>query len=393
MSFGFSSPCFVLRPVRLRSLARSLIAVFAPFSCSFVAFRNTMRANVDKVTPVASSSAGDDTSNAVPPVAPVPSVPSRVPAPWSSVASPSTLHVATPTSSAAYAMTTSLFDTVRSRAHVTPVVAPIVPSTPSEYTRYTGTVIGNVTEVVGSEPEELVGSPEVVMPRLDSRFLFRTDYSNLFDPTRPYPGFGDCTLRDLLVHMEAIRRWKIPYSIMCGLSVCISFRDYSVLRGLLTREYEVNMGTRAANCTSLMIPWSRFPLMPVEVLFAMPLQGLSVRLPRVAYHFSLRGRDESDDVRMRCDAAFIIEWAHFVATALMSEIENHCLVWTCSDECIPFLAGFGSLDDSYMDCVVPFVCIGSSARGSASPCSSSSVEFSRFASRLSVRGYRNVGRC
>ena len=132
----------------------------------------------------------------------------------------------------------------------------------------------------------------------------------LFDPTRPYPGFGDRTLRDVLVRTEAIRRWKTSYSLMCGTSVAISFRDYSVLRGPLTREYEVNMGTRAANRTSLMIPWSRFPLMPVEVLSAMPPQGLSVRLPRFAYYFSLCVCEESDDVRMGYDAAFMIEWAH-----------------------------------------------------------------------------------
>ena len=348
--------------------------------------------NVDKVTPVASSSAGNVTSNAAPPVSSMPTVPSSVPAPSSNVAGPSTTHVATPSSSAADATMLSLFDTFRSRAPAASVAAPIVPSTPSEYTRYTGTVIGNVYEVVGSEPEELVGSPELVMPRLDRRCLLRTDWSlrapvsfdwddivtsgraeikrardfansvgtagitcterymdyvrgayqipsslrcdrlflveasnakyvelvdrYLFDPTRPYPGFCDRTVRDVLVRTEAIRRWKTSYSLMCGTSVSISFRDYSVLRGPLTREYEVNMGTRATNRMSLMIPWSRFPLIPVEVLSAMPPQGLSVRLPRVAYYFSLRVRDEYDDVRMRYDAAFMIEWAHSVATAL-----------------------------------------------------------------------------
>ena len=40
--------------------------------------------NVYKVTPVVSSSAGNDTSNATPPVAFVASVPSSVPAPSSS---------------------------------------------------------------------------------------------------------------------------------------------------------------------------------------------------------------------------------------------------------------------------------------------------------------------
>ena len=61
----------------------------------------------------------------------------------------------------------------------------------------------------------------------------------------------------------------------------------------------MNMSTRAANRTGLMIPWSRFPLMPVEVLSAMPPQALSGRLLRLAHYFSLRVRGGSDDVRMR----------------------------------------------------------------------------------------------
>ena len=88
------------------------------------------------------------------------------------------------------------------------------------------------------------------------------------------------------------------------------------------------MDTRAANRTSLMIPWSRFPLMPVEVPAAMPPEGLSFRLPRVAYYFSPRVRDKSDDVRMSYAAAFMIEWAHSVAAALKLEIGNHRRVWT-----------------------------------------------------------------
>ena len=263
-------------------MARSLIDVFAPFSCSFVASRTTMPANVNKVTPVASSSAGNDTWHAAP------SVPSSVPIPSSNVAGSSTAPVFMPTSTAADAMMSSLFNPFRSRVPVAPVVAPIAPSTPSEYTSYKGTVIGNMNGVVGSEPEELVGSPELVMPRLDSRCLVRTDWSlralgsfdwddivasgrvdvkrvrnlansvgtagvtyterymdyvcgayqipsslrcdrlflfeasdakyvelverYLFDPTRPYPGFGDRTLRDGLVRTEAIRRWKTSYS-------------------------------------------------------------------------------------------------------------------------------------------------------------------------------------
>ena len=74
-------------------------------------------------------------------------------------------------------MMASLFDTFFARAPVVPVSAPIVPSTPSAYTRYTATVTGNVKEFVGWEPKEFVVSPELVVPRLDSRCLFRTDWS------------------------------------------------------------------------------------------------------------------------------------------------------------------------------------------------------------------------
>ena len=145
----------------------------------------------------------------------------------------------------------------------------------------------------------------------------------LFDPTGPYAGFGDRSFRYVFVRTEANRLWKTSYSLMCETSACISFLDYSILRGPLTREYELNMGTRAANRTRLLIPWSRFPLMPVEVLSAMPPQGLSVRHSRVVHYFSLRVRDESDDVRMHYDAAFRIEWALSGATELKLETENH----------------------------------------------------------------------
>ena len=60
-------------------------------------------------------------------------------------------------------------------------------------------------------------------------------------------------------------------------------------------------------------------------------------------------------MRMRYDAAFMIPWAHSVATALTWEIKKHRRVWTCSDECIAFLYGFESLDDFDVDCVGRFV--------------------------------------
>ena len=158
-------------------MARSLIIVIARVSFSFVALGNTMPDNVEKVTPIASSSAVNYALNAAPPVVSAPSVPSSVPAPSSSGAGPSTAHVATHTSSAAHVLKSPLFHTLGARAPVVPVSAPIVPSTPSGYTRFTGTAIGNVNEVVGSELKESAGSPELVMPRLSSRCLFCTDCS------------------------------------------------------------------------------------------------------------------------------------------------------------------------------------------------------------------------
>ena len=56
--------------------------------------------------------------------------------------------------------------------------------------------------------------------------------------------------------------------------------------------------------------------MSVEILSAMPPQGLSVCLPRVAYYFWLRVRDESDDVRMRYDDAFMIAFGRYLRVSV-----------------------------------------------------------------------------
>ena len=77
----------------------------------------------------------------------------------------------------------------------------------------------------------------------------------------------------------------------------------------------------------------------------------------VACYFSLCVRDESKDVRICFDAAFMIAWAHSIATALTTEIENHRRVSTCSGECIACLARFKSLDDCYVYCVRIFLSI------------------------------------
>ena len=138
---------FVRVSVFVRRLASCEVTFVGPFVdrriCSVFRLRSfvlriKMPDNVDKGTPVASSSAGNVTSNAAPPVSSVPSVSPIVPYPSSNVAGPSTVQAAPPSSSAADAMMSSLFDTIRSRAPVASVAAPVVPSTPSEYTLYTG---------------------------------------------------------------------------------------------------------------------------------------------------------------------------------------------------------------------------------------------------------------
>ena len=129
--------------------------------------------NVDEVSPVAPSSTDKITSNAASPSVSVAAVPSNAPAASSSGAGPSNAHVATPTSSAADVMMALLFDIVRARAPVVSVVPPIVPSTQSHNARYTGIVIGNVNEAVGSELKEFPYSPELFMPHLDIRDLSR----------------------------------------------------------------------------------------------------------------------------------------------------------------------------------------------------------------------------
>ena len=86
--------------------------------------------------------------------------------------------------------------------------------------------------------------------------------------------------------------------------------------------------------TLLMLPFSRFPSLPVEVTSALPPQGLSVRIVLVASYFANCVQSAPESALIRYDIAFLLEWAHSVAAAFTLDVEAHARVWRCSLECI-----------------------------------------------------------
>ena len=177
----------------------------------------------------------------------------------------------------------------------------------------------------------------------------------LFEGDVEYPGLGDHSIRDVVFRSGCVRPWKTSYSFMNGYHVCISYRDFFTLRGKLAHAYDVVMAGRLQNRTLLMLPFSRFPPLPVEVVRALPPQGLSVHLPRVAFYFANCVQSAPGSVRIRYEVAFLLEWAHSVAAALTLEIETNARVWKCSAEFIDFLERFSSLNDFFVEAVNRFV--------------------------------------
>ena len=88
---------------------------------------------------------------------------------------------------------------------------------------------------------------------------------------------------------------------------------------------------------------------------ALPLQGLSVRIPFVAFYFADCVQSAPESVRIRYDVAFLLEWGHNFAAALTLETEAHARMWRCSSGCIEFLERFVSLDDFFVEAVNRFV--------------------------------------
>ena len=94
---------------------------------------------------------------------------------------------------------------------------------------------------------------------------------------------------------------------MNGSHVCISYRDLFTLSGKLAHAYDVMMAGRLQNRTLLVILFSRFPPLPVEVVGAVPPQGLSIHLPRVAFYFANCVQSAPESVRIRYEVAFLFE--------------------------------------------------------------------------------------
>ena len=88
---------------------------------------------------------------------------------------------------------------------------------------------------------------------------------------------------------------------------------------------------------------------------ALPPQGLSVRIPSVAFYFADCVQSAPESVRIRYDVAFLLEWTHNVAAALTLETEAHARMSRCSCACIEFLERFVSLDDFFVEAVNRFV--------------------------------------
>ena len=156
----------------------------------------------------------------------------------------------------------------------------------------------------------------------------------LFGSDVPYSGLADRSLRDVVIRSREVRAWKKSYSVKNVSRVCVPYRDFFVLRVKLSHAYDVMMTGMPQNRMLLMLPFSRFPLPPVEFVNALPPQSLSVRIPSVAFYFADCVRSAPESVRIRYDVAFLLEWAHNVAAALTLEVEARARVWRCSLGCI-----------------------------------------------------------
>ena len=96
-----------------------------------------------------------------------------------------------------------------------------------------------------------------------------------------------------------------------------------------------------------MLPFSRFPSLPVEVVSSLPPQDFSVPVPFSAFYFANCVKSAPENVLIRYDVAFLLRWAHNVAAALTLDIKAHASVWRCSLEGINFLERFASPDNFF----------------------------------------------
>ena len=135
---------------------------------------------------------------------------------------------------------------------------------------------------------------------------------SLFKEDVAYPGLGNRSLRDVEFRSGCVRPWKTSYSLMNGSHVCISYCDFFTLRGKRAHAYDVMMAGRLQNRTLLMLLFSRFLPLPVEVVSALPpkvlsVHLLSVHLPRVAFYFASCVPSAPESVLIRYEVTFLRE--------------------------------------------------------------------------------------
>ena len=94
----------------------------------------------------------------------------------------------------------------------------------------------------------------------------------------------------------------------------VVFVDERVLRvylvsfhGRLEHAYDGMVAGRLQDRIGLMLRFSRFPPLPVEVAGAFQPQGLSVHLPRVAFYYANCVQSAPGSVLIRYEVAFLLE--------------------------------------------------------------------------------------
>ena len=100
----------------------------------------------------------------------------------------------------------------------------------------------------------------------------------LFEGDVAYPGLADRSFQDVVVRSGDVRAWKTLYSVTNGSRASVPYRDFFVLREKLVHAYDVMMAGKPQNRTLLMLPFSRFPSLPVEVASVLPPQDCPVVL-------------------------------------------------------------------------------------------------------------------
>ena len=116
-------------------------------------------------------------------------------------------------------------------------------------------------------------------------------------------------------------------------------------------ETGVRMSGRFEDRTRLVVPFDKFPEVPMCLVGIIPPRCLAVQSPRVAYYFGATVDSRCKSVKMRNATAYVLEWAHAVAAALTLEHVVYSRVRMCEERCAGFLRKFAAFDDFVVDAV------------------------------------------